>query len=371
MQARRYCVVGAGAGGLATAAHLSRLGMPPLLLNRNPERIEPIRRQGGIWVEGVWEGWVPVAEATCDPACVGEADVIVVATPATAHREVAAALAPHLQTRHVVVLHPGRTLGTLEFWRELWARGVRVRAVGEADTLLYTARCPQPGRVRVLGLKRRLRLAALPAWQTRVVVEAFARLGPAEPAASILETGLSNIGAMVHPAPMVLNAGRIEAGQPFEYYREGMTAAVVSAILGLDRERLAVARAWGLRVTPVQRWLRASYDVPASARTLGELFAANPAYVGVMAPTTLVHRYLLEDVPTGLVPLAELGRLVGLRTPLMNATIDMASRLTGMDLRRLGRTLRQLGLEGLDAVGLRRLALVGPEVGLQEPARAY
>ena len=371
MKARRYCVVGAGAGGLATAAHLSRLGMPPILFNRTPSRIEPVRAWGGIQVEGLWRGLHPVAEATSDPGCVQEADVIIVATPATAHGEVARLLAPHLTSRHVVILHPGRTLGALEFLRVLRAHGVRVRAVGEADTLLYTSRSPEPGRVRVLGLKRRIRLAAVPAWDTRVVVDAFARLGPAEAASSVIETGLSNIGAMVHPAPMVLNAGRIEAGQPFEYYREGMTGAVVSAILGLDRERMATARAWGVRVLPVQRWLRASYEVPADACTLSDLFAANPAYVGVMAPATLAHRYLLEDVPTGLVPLVELARLVGLRAPLMNAIIDMAAGLTGVDFRRTGRTLERLGLGELDARALGRLVLVGEDVPVAKPAGAY
>lgn len=371
MNARRYCVVGAGAGGLATAAHLSRLGMPPILFNRTPARLEPLREAGGIYVEGLWQGLHPIGQATSDPACVQEADVIIVTTPATAHAEIAGLLAPYLTPRHVVVLHPGRTLGALEFLQVLCAHGVRVRAVGEADTLLYTCRSPEPGRVRVLGLKRRIRLAAVPAWDTRVVVEAFSRLGPAEAASSIIETGLSNIGAMVHPAPMVLNAGRIEAGQPFEYYREGMTGAVVCAILGLDRERLATARAWGVRVLPVQRWLRASYDVPAGARTLPELFAANPAYVGVMAPSTLSHRYLLEDVPTGLVPLVELARLVGLEAPLMNAVIDMAANLTGVDFRRTGRTLQRLGLGDLDARTLGRLVLVGEQVPVATPAGAY
>ncbi|MBE3599347.1 MAG: NAD/NADP octopine/nopaline dehydrogenase family protein [Limnochordaceae bacterium] len=180
-------------------------------------------------------------------------------------------------------------------------------------------------------------------------------------------TSLNNIGAMFHPAPMVLNAGRIQSGQSFEYYREGITPAVASLVRGLDRERLAVARAWGVQAEPVESWLRQSYGLPRSLRTLESLVAANPAYAGVMAPTTLHHRYLLEDVPTGLVPLTELGRMAGVRTPLMHAVIDMACELVGVDLREHGgRTLAHLGWHGAGSEELREMVTAG----LPEPREA-
>jgi hypothetical protein len=34
----------------------------------------------------------------------------------------------------------------------------------------------------------------------------------------VLVTSLSNANSMMHPAPTVLNAGRIESKSPFEYY---------------------------------------------------------------------------------------------------------------------------------------------------------
>jgi len=360
MDRPRIAVVGAGAGGLATAVHLSLAGMPPVLVNRSPDRIHALIERPVVTVEGVWQGEVPLAEATADLSRVASVDVVIVATPATAHRDLARALAPYLTARHLVILHPGRTLGALEFAAALQQAGTQVRAVAETDTLLYTARSHAPGSVRVGGLKRRVRVAALPPWQTGEALAVLRPLGPRfVPAPHVLATGIHNIGAMFHPAPMLLNAARIQAGERFEYYREGITPAVATLVRGLDRERLAVGRAWGVRAEPVETWMRQHYELPPELETLEALVAANPAYAGVMAPETLAHRYLLEDVPTGLVPLANLGRLAGVETPLMEAVIDMASHLVGVDFRRSGRTLERMGLGGVSARRLMEIVMTG------------
>ena len=43
-----FCVVGAGHGGSAMAAHLSLMGFKVNLYNRSPERLEPILSSEGI-----------------------------------------------------------------------------------------------------------------------------------------------------------------------------------------------------------------------------------------------------------------------------------------------------------------------------------
>lgn len=366
----RIAVIGAGPGGLATAAHLSRLGMAPVLINRSADRISPLLDRPEIRADGIWQGAYALAGASTDFARASSVDLVVVTTPATAHAEVARSLAPHLDAHHVVLLHPGRTLGALEFHLELQRLGVQIRAVAETDTLLYTARSPEPGRVRVSGLKARLQVAAIPPWHAGEAVGLLRRLGRVVPVPNVLVTGVHNIGAMFHPAPMVLNAGRIQSGRSFEYYREGITPAVALLVRGIDMERLAIARAWGISAEPVEAWMRTRYRLPSALGRLEDLVAANPAYRGVMAPATLQHRYLLEDVPTGLVPLAELGRLVGIRTPLMDAVTDMASALVGADLRAGARTLARWQMSSFGARDLRELISVGAEAGTMALASA-
>ncbi|MBE3599348.1 MAG: FAD-dependent monooxygenase [Limnochordaceae bacterium] len=149
----RVAVVGAGPGGLATAVSLSRIGMRPVLINRSADRLRPLLERPVIEVEGIWQGVAPIARASTGFDELRNVDVVIVTTPATAHGELAERMAPFLDAHHVVILHPGRTLGALEFASRLQRLGTCVRAVAETDTLLYTSRSPAPGRVRVSGLQ--------------------------------------------------------------------------------------------------------------------------------------------------------------------------------------------------------------------------
>ena len=83
----KFCVIGAGHGGLAMAGHLGLMGFEVRIWNRSMERIRPVIRRGGILVSGEEiHGFGPVKLATND---IGEAtkdaDVIMIVLPSTAH----------------------------------------------------------------------------------------------------------------------------------------------------------------------------------------------------------------------------------------------------------------------------------------------
>ncbi|MBX6378893.1 MAG: NAD/NADP octopine/nopaline dehydrogenase family protein, partial [Clostridia bacterium] len=346
-------VLGAGNAGLALAADVARRGHRVRLYNRSAEPLEPVRRHGGIWL---WErragGFVPdfgPVELATDalPEALDGADVVLVAVPAHGHRDLAERLAGSAAPGQILVLVPGRTGGALEVRYTLALRGVDGVTVAEADTLPYACRRTGPGEVTVYGVKRRVQVAGLSAADTRRAVRALRELLPVFRAARhVLETSLRNFGAVLHPAPTLLNAARIEAGERFEYYREGITPTVAAVVEGLDAERLRVAAALGVRVPTLRQWLAHTYGVRGA--TLPAAVRANPAYHGIGAPAAVASRYLYEDVPTGLVPMSELGRLAGVATPLMDAVIALASAVLETDFRRAGRTLARMGLEGAE-----------------------
>ncbi|MGD9029942.1 MAG: NAD(P)-binding domain-containing protein, partial [Anaerolineae bacterium] len=218
MRRRKIAILGAGNGAQAMAGHLSLQGVPVRLYNRFEEEIVALREQGGVTVEGAIEGFGPLGLVTTEQApVVSWADILMVVVPAFAHRFIAETCARHLRDGQIVVLHPGRTGGALEFFNALRERGVRARVtVAEAQSLVYACRLLGPSRVQITGIKRQIRLAAFPATETNRVVEAVRPWYPQfEPAVNVLETSLDNIGAVFHPATMVLNANRIEAGEDF------------------------------------------------------------------------------------------------------------------------------------------------------------
>jgi opine dehydrogenase len=118
----RFCVIGAGNGGCAMAAHLSLMGFEVSLYNRSMDRIKPIMDVGGIEMIGnegsnLPSGWARISLVTTDISeAMDGADIIMVATTANGHRDVAELCAPYLRDGQIVVLNPGRTCGALEFY---------------------------------------------------------------------------------------------------------------------------------------------------------------------------------------------------------------------------------------------------------------
>lgn len=55
-----------------------------------------------------------------------------------------------------------------------------------------------------------------------------------------------------------------------------------------------------------------AYD--AKGENLYEAIHANPGYYGITAPNRLEHRYIFEDVPMSLVPIAAWGKRYGVET---------------------------------------------------------
>jgi opine dehydrogenase len=110
----------------------------------------------------------------------------------------------------------------------------------------------------------------------------------------------------------------------------------------LDRERVTVASALGLRARTALEWLRLAYNT--GGENLHDAIHNQPGYYGIKAPSTLYHRYLFEDVPMSLVPIASLGMRYGVSVRGMESMIRIASIIHQTDYWRRGRTVEKLGL---------------------------
>lgn len=353
----RWCVAGAGNGGLAMAGHLGIMGFPVALYNRTDERLAGVRWHGGVQVDGDVNGFGPVQTATAD---IGEAlegaDVIMVVTPATAHGPLAAAMAPHLRDGQLVVLNPGRTGGALEFRATLAEHKAPGRPViAEAQTFIYASRAFTRHDAHIFKVKNEVPIATLPSYW---IPDALAVLRQAFPqftaGGNVLATSMENIGAVFHPALTILNAGWIEAtGGDFEYYLQGITPSVAKVLERVDAERLDVARALGARSVSAREWLYLSYDSP--GKDLYEAIQHTAGYRGIKAPPSVAHRYIWEDIPMSLVPLSSIGNMLGVPTPTIDMVIELGSMLHGTDYRAAGRTVERLGIAGLSVKEIHRI----------------
>jgi opine dehydrogenase len=365
MATSTFSVLGAGHGGLALAGYLGLAGFPVRLWARRAESLAGVATMGGVFLEGVERGFGPVHTfPQLGDAIVG-ADVILVTVPASAHGELAERCAPYLTAGQVVLLLPGRTAGAIEFRQTLRRCGCQADVlIGETQTFPFASRSTGPCTAHIHGIKRQLMAAALPARRT---AELLAAVRPAlpqvRPARQVWKTSMDNIGAIFHPAVALLNAARIETtGGSFRHYLDGISQSVAGMLEQMDAERVAVARALGVGALPAREWLAEAYGV--DRPSLYEAIQATPAYAAVGAPATLDHRYVWEDVPTGLVPISELGRACGAPTPVMDTLITLAAALCGRDFRSSGRNLKRLGMVGWSPGQISRYALEGDVIDL-------
>ena len=70
-------------------------------------------------------------------------------------------------------------------------------------------------------------------------------------------------------------------------------------------------------------------------------------------------RYIFEDVPQSLVPIADMGRYLGIRTPTIDSMIHLASVMHNKDYFKLGRNVEDMGLEGMSLEEIKSYVLDG------------
>ena len=339
---KSVAVIGAGNGGTAIAAYLSSIGTKVHLCDLFPEYLKGIQEDGGITMTLDGKTSKHALElVTGDLAqAINGVKLIMVVTPSFTHKMIAEACCDALTDGQIVVLNPGRTGGAVEFMSAIRAKGCKADiTIAEAQTLVYS--------VEIYGVKKELTLGTFPANRTQMVLDELNPLYPQfVPAKNCLETSLSNIGALFHPAPVLLNIGRIESDpNGFRYYWDGISPSTAVLVKGIDAERQAVAAAYGVQILSAEEWMLQSYETYGDS--LYELIQHNEAYGDIKAPKNIQVRYVTEDVPMSLVPIAELGKIAGVATPNIDAVIQLTSTIYQRDFRAEGRNAKNLGLEGM------------------------
>lgn len=348
----KVTVLGTGNAGTSLAGVLTLAGID-VSLAELPEfeaSLEPIVGNGGIDVKG--EYGVGLARPAVMTTDIREAirgrQILMFCHPAYAHEAFTRACAPHLEAGQLLVYIS--YFGAIRMRRLLSTLGVQAK-VTTGETLSFVYACDKTGPHHALVKRRKegLPFSVFPARDTgkaldllNQVFEDFA------PARNCLETSVNNVNPWTHPAGVLLNAGWIEATEGgFSFYMEGMTPSVLRLQRAMDDEKMEVAAALGLERITNSELARRMY------RKIVEKVGGTHQkqyYAGVKdAPKTVKHRYLLEDMRYGVVPIASLARQLRIPTPALDATITIASIVAEADLWNDGITMKSLGADGLTA----------------------
>lgn len=356
MQNLKTAVIGAGNGGQTFAAHLKQKGHEVSLWNRSKEKLNIIKKNG-IELTGVINTKEHLDFCSTDmKEVIKGKEIILVVLPANTHHEIAERIAPYISENQLIILNPGRTAGSVEFLNTLEDNNVKsLPQLVETQSLCYTCRMVKPGLVNLLAIKNNVSLSVMPHWEDKNIIKDLKLIyNTPEIVDSSLEIGLENIGAMLHPLPVLLNIGWIESRTDFiPHYYHTITRTIANLIENMDSERTIIANEYGYSIKSIKNWHGDAYGIEED--NLYDTLQANSVYGSIDAPYNLNHRYIFEDIPTGLVPMSELGKLAMTPTPLMDLMIKLAQQVLGINLIQKGRNADKLGIKGLSVEEIKKV----------------
>jgi opine dehydrogenase len=345
----KVTVLGSGNGACATAADWSIYGHEVNMFdfeNFKPA-LEVIEEQGGIYAVGDIEGFAKISYVGSDiEKAIEGADLIIPVGPSYSSEPFANLIKNYIKDNQTYILSPGSNGGAL-VTKKIFdtcenAKGV---VIAETSTLPYASRIIKPGTVKVyLKLTGGLLLAAIPYCKTEETLKHFQQVYPhATAGTSLFHTMLQNANPVIHPTVSLMNAALIERTQgDFLFYEEGVTPAVGRVMEVIDLERIKIGEKLGVNIlSDPELGVMQGYMIEANYSTG---YSKAPGFKGIRAQKELNHRYLHEDAGYGLVFLSELAKTIGVKTPMMDAVIIMASVVAERDYRTEAvRTLAGIG----------------------------
>lgn len=360
----RIAVLGGGNGSFAAAGDFALAGHDVRLWRRDTAAVAAHRAAASMIVVKDFRGrheaklslvTTDIADATRDT------ELILCPAPATAQPDIARALGPHLKDGQVVYMPPG-TFGSYIFAKAKHDSGNPAdTAFAETGTLPWLTRKHKPHEVAITIRAKRLPTGVLPLRLKAHALDVISRAFPGviEDCGDALSGALMNAGPIIHPPLITMNAAPLEHFERWDIHKEGTQPAVRRVTDALDAERIVVREALGYSAPhfPLadhyaregDEWMygRGSHDKLTDSGDWREHIVLTQ------------HRYMLEDIRIGLSFLVSCGEFAGVRTPLARAFLSIGGAVCSEDFMQTGRTLKGLGLGGLDRAALSRMLAEG------------
>jgi len=265
-----------------------------------------------------------------------------------------------------IILNWSSYFSALRCYRLFRERAPEGAVLAEGAILPYFAKPLEPGVMWVYAVKQHLWAAAMPSGDNPRLMRVLREFFPnCEAMRDVLETSLTNPNLQAHVPPTLLNVGAWERSRgDLDFYGSLITPGVASVMEAVDRERMAVGAALGLRLLPKPEVLKLEYGrYGVRGVTMYEVYSTLASHRGWRPKMTLrefAERTAFgEDLLYGYVPISSIGDQLGVETPMIDALVDLASIVVGRDFWSEGVKAGDLGLEGLSAEGMMRYVSTG------------
>ncbi len=346
---KKVAVLGGGHGAHAMSADLINKGFSVNFfeMEQFQDNVQKVLETKKIECTGQVKGKFTLNKATTNiEEAIEDVKYILIVTPAFAHKPYAELLKGKVKEGQIIIFYPGAFAALL--FKSVFGNEP-MPVIAEVNNLPYDARLSAPGKVNILG-RNPVNIAFFPAKKSPELIEEARTLHPfVRVYNDVLESGLSIVNPTFHSGLCLLSVTAIEnsAKRPFFLYEHGITPASAKLDLKLDLERKAIGKALGYNLTPIE-----DFSGMKEGYTWQELYMnihGNISLTPIYGPDNIENRYLTEDASCGLVPWSYLGKVLGVKTPIIDSIVNIYNIIHERNWWEIGRNLDDLGIEGMTA----------------------
>lgn len=335
---KKVAVLGGGGTGCCFAAALALRGFEVNLFESKEywhEHIDGILKRNGIEVVGNdLIGIAQLSLITDDLSrAIADVDMIFVCMVAWRHQWLADSLKPLVREGQAIILSAGN-FGSIVFKRCFGLDSPVI--VGEMLGNIFPCRMVGEGKVLIAFPYASKRIAAFPAKDNDRLVKAMSQYLPCDAAKNVFETALNVPNLVIHLAGSILNTCSIDRNPDFRLYNDGLSEHVIKCQMAVEGEKEQVMKKMGYLMvchTDLMKQL-VQYDK----------FPEFDGFRSLAGPSSMEHRYIVEDSSVGLSLIVDLSKCLGIKTPVINALLLLSSVITGRDFASTGLKLADLGM---------------------------
>ena len=391
LKEKPIAVLGAGAVGKAQAADCALAGAKVRLCDLPPFAGKTLFgvKESGINFYGTQlnlhsferSGIARMDLVTEDVAeAVNGAGLVVITTPAFGHQVFFEKLIPCLEDGMVIHIFPDN-FGSLLLRKMIREAGCTKKVIiGGWSSSPYGSRVDIKGgvvlpRIRVYYRAITLRGAAMPMTDQEAFLESANYLGSMDcitqnggidAGDTALDIGFSNVNPVLHCPGTILGVGVMEnwgviyGTDKYDYsiYSHAYCPSIAKVQYSFYREQCAIAEKIGVGIQPFEKKQFFHRESILGAEYMGPDYVIpfdQQDYIQYgTGPFDIDNRYITEDIPVGCHIYHELGRIFGIKTPVIDSMINLANVMMETDYYQDGYTLEYLGLGGKDKEELNR-----------------
>jgi opine dehydrogenase len=301
---------------------------------------------------------------------VGGAGIVIIPTPAVAHRLIFEQLIPVLADGMVIHIFPDN-YGSLLLRKMMREAGSAKKVIiGGWSSAPYGCRVDIKGgvtlpRIRAYYRAITLRGAALPSGDQKDFLESSKYMGCMDAIThgdgavggnTVMDTGFSNVNPVLHCPGTILGVGVMENwgliyGEDkyeFSIYSHAYCPSISRVQYAFYQEQCRLAKAMGVGIQHFEKkqffsrenilgceYMGPEYEIP---------FEAHDYIQYGTGPFTVHNRYITEDIPVGCHIYHELGKKYDVETPVIDSLINLANVLVETDFYETGYTLEYLDI---------------------------